>query len=76
MVIALKAPNGQIINLSALLNRTNAAGANFTNTVISSAGTVAQNAGTAPFTGTFKADLAGATFTALGFTWQIGRAHV
>ncbi len=72
MVIALKAPNGQIINLSALLNRTNNPGANFTNTVISSAGTALQSAGTAPYTGTFKADLAGATFTAFGFTFPGG----
>ncbi len=41
LVIALKAPNGQVINLSALANFTNSAGANFTNTTFSSASTTA-----------------------------------
>ncbi len=68
VVAVLKAPNGQIINLDAILNKTNNAGANFVNTVISSAGTTLLSAGTAPFTNTFKADLVGATFTAFGFT--------
>jgi subtilisin-like proprotein convertase family protein len=72
LVIALKAPNGKIINLDALVNRTNNPGANFTNTVISSAGTATLNSAPAPYTGTFRADLAGATFTALGFTWPGG----
>jgi subtilisin-like proprotein convertase family protein len=71
-VIALKAPNGQIFNLDAMLNRTNNPGANFTNTVISSAGTTLLSAGTAPFTNTYKADAAGATFTAFGFTFPGG----
>ncbi len=69
LVIALKAPNGQIINLCALANFANPAGANFTNTTISSAGTAPL---TAPYTGTYRADLAGATFNALGFTWPGG----
>jgi subtilisin-like proprotein convertase family protein len=71
-VMALKAPNGQIFNLDAMLNRTNNPGANFTNTVISSAGTNLLSAGTAPFTNTYKADAAGATFTAFGFTFPGG----
>ncbi len=68
VVMVLKAPNGQIINLDALLNKTNNPGANFVNTVISSTGVTALDAGTAPWTGTYKADLVGATFTAFGFT--------
>ena len=68
VVAVLKAPNGQIFNLDALLNRTNNAGANFVNTVISQAGTTLLSAGTSPWTGTFKADAAGATFVVFGFT--------
>ena len=68
VVAVLKAPNGQIINLDALLNATNNPGANFVNTVISSTGTTRLSAGTAPFTNTYRADLVGATFTAFGFT--------
>jgi len=71
LVMALKAPNGNVYNLSALLNRTNQAGANFTNTVIGATGNPL-NSGTAPYTGTFIADGAGATFNALGFTWPGG----
>jgi subtilisin-like proprotein convertase family protein len=72
LVMALKAPNGNIFNLDAILNKTNNPGANFTNTVIGSAGTTLLSAGAAPFTGTFKADAAGATFTAFGFTFPGG----
>jgi subtilisin-like proprotein convertase family protein len=72
LVMALKAPNGNVFNLDAMLNRTNNAGANFTNTVISSAGTNLLSAGTAPFTNTYKPDAAGATFTAFGFTFPGG----
>lgn len=68
VVAVLKAPNGQIINLDALLDKTNNAGVNFVNTVISSTGTASLSTGTSPFTATFKADLVGATFTAFGFT--------
>lgn len=68
VVMVLKAPNGNVFNLSALLNLTNEAGANFTNTTISSAGTAALNTGTAPYTGTFRPDGVGATFTAFGAT--------
>jgi subtilisin-like proprotein convertase family protein len=68
VVAVLKAPNGTIINLDAMLNKTNNPGANFVNTVISSSGTTLLSAGTAPFTNTFKADLVGATYTAFGST--------
>jgi subtilisin-like proprotein convertase family protein len=69
LVIALKAPNGSIINLCALANYANPAGANFVNTTFSSASGTAI---TPPYTGTYRADLAGATFNALGFTWPGG----
>ncbi len=68
VVMVLKAPNGAVLNLDALLNKTNNPGANFVNTVISSAGVTALDLGAAPWTGTFKADAAGATFSAFGFT--------
>ncbi|MEI7963798.1 MAG: hypothetical protein WCH29_01440, partial [Chitinophagaceae bacterium] len=68
VVMVLKAPNGQIFNLDALLNKTNNPGANFVNNVISSTGVTTLDLGTAPFTGTFKADAVGATFSAFGFT--------
>ena len=54
MIFNLKAPNGNIFALDKYLGATGNAGANFTNTVISSAGTTALSAGTAPFTGTFR----------------------
>ncbi len=59
MVFVLKAPNGQIINLDNRISGTNnnAVSTGFTNTVISSVGTVSLSAGINPFTGTFKADL-------------------
>jgi subtilisin-like proprotein convertase family protein len=56
MIFNLKAPNGNILALDKYLSSTGAAGANFTNTVISSTGTTALGAGLAPFTGTFRAD--------------------
>ncbi len=68
VVAVLKAPNGQVFNLDALLNKTNNPGANFVNTVISSTGTTTLDLGVAPFTGTFRADAVGATFVAFGFT--------
>ena len=68
VVMVLKAPNGAVFNLDALLNRTNNPGADFVNTVISASGTTLLSAGTAPFTSTFKADAVGATFSAFGFT--------
>jgi subtilisin-like proprotein convertase family protein len=57
MVINLRAPNGQILNL---VNRRGGSGDNFTNTTISSASTTSLATGTAPFTGTFAADAAAA----------------
>ncbi|MGG9961781.1 M36 family metallopeptidase [Ferruginibacter sp. SUN106] len=72
LVMVLKAPNGRIFNLDAMLNKTNNPGANFTNTVISSAGTTLLSAGAAPFTATFKPDAVGATFAAFGFTFPGG----
>ena len=68
VVAVLKAPNGQVFNLDALLSATNNPGTNFVNTVISSAGTAALSSGSGSYTGTFKADAAGATFTIAGFT--------
>ncbi len=68
VVMVLKAPNGAVFNLDALLNKTNNPGANFVNTVISSTGTTTLDLGVAPFTGTFRADAVGATFSAFGFT--------
>ena len=72
MVIALKAPNGNILNLDASISQTWGGGANMTNTVISSNGSTALGAGTPPYTGTFKADAVGATFTMFGFTFPGG----
>jgi len=72
VIIVLRSPNGQIYNLDALLNATNNAGANFTNTKIMSNGVTRLNNGTAPWTGTFRADAVGATFVAFGFTLQGG----
>jgi subtilisin-like proprotein convertase family protein len=72
MVIVLKAPNGNVFNLDAVINRTGGAGANFVNTVISSAGTTLLSAGAPPYTGTFAPDAAGATFVAAGFTFPGG----
>ena len=55
--VVLKAPNGQVLNLSDLVSGTNQSGANFTNTVFSSAGLNAISTGTRPgYTGIFKAD--------------------
>jgi len=57
ILINLEAPNGQIINLVSGINLTAGAGANFTNTSISSDDTypVMLNSG-APFTATYRAD--------------------
>jgi len=60
LVAVLQGPNGQRINLVALLDGTGGAGptTGFTNTVISSAGVTAlDDAATAPFTGTYAANL-------------------
>jgi len=55
--VNLQAPNGNIINL---VNLRGGSGDNFTNTKISSASGVSLSTGTAPFTGTFAADLSNA----------------
>jgi subtilisin-like proprotein convertase family protein len=55
MVVNLRAPNGQILNL---VNRRGGSGDNFVNTTISSASTTSLATGAAPFTGTFAADAA------------------
>jgi subtilisin-like proprotein convertase family protein len=72
VIAVLKAPNGQVFNLDAILNKTNNPGSNFVNTVISSSGVTPLSSGTAPFTATFKADAVGTTFVAFGFTLQGG----
>ncbi|MBK6635605.1 MAG: hypothetical protein IPG38_16115 [Chitinophagaceae bacterium] len=72
MVIVLKAPNGQVFNLDANINKTGGPGANFINTVISSASTTPLSAGAPPYTGTFRADAVGATYVAVGFTFPGG----
>lgn len=55
LVINLKAPNGNVLNLA---NRDGGTGDNFTNTVVSSTGVVTVSTGTAPFTATFSPDAA------------------
>lgn len=55
MVINLKAPNGQVLNL---FNQHGGSGDNLFNTVVSSTGTTAFTSGSAPFTGTFAATAA------------------
>ena len=55
MVINLRAPNGQILNL---FNAHGGSGDNLVNTVISSTGTASLASGTAPFTGTYAATAA------------------
>lgn len=56
LVINLKAPNGQVLNLDKYVTGTGNEGENFVNTVISSGGTDNLSAGTAPYTGIFKPD--------------------
>ena len=53
LMLNLKAPNGNILNL---VNRQGGSGANFTNTVINSSSGTALSSGSAPFTGTFTPD--------------------
>ena len=55
LIINLKAPNGNILNL---INLKGGAGDNFTNTVISSSSSTLLSSGLAPFTGTYAADAA------------------
>lgn len=58
LIINLKAPNGQIANLSKFITATGAEGENFVNTMITSDVTAPElSSGTAPYTGVFKADL-------------------
>ncbi len=57
VAIALKAPNGQILNLDYYLSNTGAGPTTgFVNTRISSTGTTSIGSATSPFTGTFRAD--------------------
>ncbi|MBC7873625.1 MAG: T9SS type A sorting domain-containing protein, partial [Ferruginibacter sp.] len=59
LVVVLRAPNNQILNLDYGVTGTGVGptlGGAFVNTVISSSGTAALSSGTAPFTGTFRAD--------------------
>ena len=58
MVMVLKAPNNNILNLDYYLSGTGGAGATtgFVNTTISSAGTAALSSGSGTYTGTFRAD--------------------
>jgi subtilisin-like proprotein convertase family protein len=57
MVFALKAPNGQILNLDYLISITGVGpSTGFVNTTVSSAGVNALSTGTNPYTGTFRAD--------------------
>jgi subtilisin-like proprotein convertase family protein len=56
MIMNLRAPNGQILNLNKYLGATGAEGTDYVNTVISSAGTADLATGVAPFTGIFKPD--------------------
>ena len=53
LVLNIKAPNGNVLNMA---NLQGGANANFTNTTVSSIGTNTFTAGSAPFTGTFIAD--------------------
>ena len=67
VVMNLRAPNGQTMNLIAALNGGNGnnSTANFTNTVIDSLSTTPLSGAAAPRTGTFRADKFNATIPAL-----------
>ncbi len=60
LVVVLKAPNNQILNLDYCLSQTNNGSGvlapAFANTLVSSAGGATFGSGTQPYTGTFKAD--------------------
>jgi subtilisin-like proprotein convertase family protein len=60
LVVALKAPNGKILNLDYCISRTNAStgilAPGFANTIISSSGSASLSSGTQPYSATFKAD--------------------
>jgi|GEM_PF-1798939 len=53
LILNIKAPNGNILNL---VNQRGGAGANFTNTTINSSSATAVSTGTAPFTGVYAPD--------------------
>ena len=80
MVFALKAPNGNILNLDYYLSNTGGTGATtgFVNTTVSSTGAAALSSGSGTYTGTFKADALNAGiggtggptgYTPTGTTW-------
>lgn len=57
LAIALRAPNGQVLNLDYYISNTGyGPGNGMVNTVISSLGTAALSSAVSPFTGTFRAD--------------------
>lgn len=60
LVINLRAPNSQVLNL---VNRRGGSGNNFTNTTVSSAAALSFGSASAPFTNTFAPDGANATAT-------------
>jgi subtilisin-like proprotein convertase family protein len=60
LMVVVRGPNNQILNLSNLVGGTNQAGANFVNTAFSSTATAALVSAPAPHTGTFRPDGAGA----------------
>jgi subtilisin-like proprotein convertase family protein len=69
IVAVLRSPSGAIINIDAVGGYANAAGANYLNTGFSTNTSLPSiSTGTAPFSSTYKADLAGPTFTFAGFT--------
>lgn len=74
MVFVLRGPNGQIINLDYHLTATGGNGptTGFVNSIISSIGTVSLNAGTNPYTGTFRADALNAPGGGFGSPGPIG----
>jgi subtilisin-like proprotein convertase family protein len=60
VAIALRTPNGQVLNLDYYITGTGyGPGSGMVNTIISSLGTAALSSATSPFTGTFRADRAG-----------------
>ena len=75
MSFNLKAPNGQILNLDRNMGATGNPGANFVNTVISSAGVASLSGGTAPYTATFKADIINGAVTP-GYTYSDPTGYV
>ncbi len=72
LVMNLRAPNGQVLNLIALLNNGQGSNssANFTNTVVDSLSTTPMSGAPAPRTGTYRADryAVGTTFNPIATT--------